>query len=144
MVEAHRPQRSQSAHTKMTSQSDIKDKIKKLREYWFDDENSLKFVVGVEKRLRALVLKEKLKDSKVITDIVEETRKRISAVNALLTNDEEMSEMNRKLLFRERKVYNFFLDRLDGKKVDQQFESVGRLLDEELKNAGLMKDEDEN
>ena len=128
----------------MTTQTDIKDKIRKLREYWSDDEDSLKFVVGVEKRLRALVLKEKLSDSKAISDIVEDARRRISAINAILTNDEELPEMKRKLMFHERKVFQFFLDRLDGKKLDQQYEAVGRLLDEELKNAGLMKNDEED
>ena len=124
------------------SQSDIRAKIKQLREYWYDDDNSLRFVERVEKRLRNLVLKEKLVDSKAIMDIVDETRKRINAANMLLQNDEEMTELNRRLLFREKKVYQFFLDRLDGKDLDQQVEGVGKLLDEELKSVGLLGETD--
>ena len=124
------------------SQSDIRAKIKQLREYWYDDENSLKFVERTEKRLRNLVLKEKLTDSAAIADIVAETRNRINTANLLLQNDEEMTEMNRRLLFREKKIYQFFMDRLDGKDLDKQFEGVGKLLDEELKSVGLLAETD--
>ena len=124
------------------SQSDIKEKIKKLKEYWLDDEMSLRWADGVEKRLRSLILKEKLVESKAILEIVEETHRKISAIDVLLRTDESLSDIERKLLFREKKVYTFFLDRLDGKNLDQQFERVGQLLDTELKSAGLIKDED--
>ena len=126
------------------TQSDIKDKIKKLREYWIDDEESLKFVASVEKRLRNMVLKEKLAESKAINEIVDEARGRIKAIDTLILNDEEMSEMTRRLLFRDKKVYQFFIDRLDGKDLDQQYEKVGQLLDTELKGSGLLKDDTGN
>lgn len=124
------------------SQSDIKEKIKKLKEYWLDDEGSLKWIDGVEKRLRAMVIKEKLVENKAIIDIVDDAKKKISAIDVLLRTDESLSDIERKLLFREKKVFNFFLDRLDGKDLDRQFERVGQLLDTELKSAGLMKDEE--
>lgn len=119
---------------------DIRKKLEQLRKYWFDDNMSLKFVDATENRLRNLVFKEKLAESKAVMDIVEETQQRIRAVDILLTTDEEMSEMERKLLFREKKVYGFFLDRLDARKLDEQFERVGKLLDDELRNVGLLQD----
>lgn len=119
------------------NEQDIRNKIAKLREYWIDDDMSLQFVKGQEKRLRDVLVKEKLVDSQAIRLIVEDTMKRISVIDKLLSNDEEMSEMERRLLFREKKVYNFFIDRLEAKDIDQQFERIGKTLDEELRSVGL-------
>lgn len=114
-----------------------KEKLKKLRDYWFDDEYSLKFVDTVEKTLRKIMVKEKLAGNKAVQAILADVKDRIKAIDTMLIYDEEMTELERKLLMREKKVHGFYLNRFDGKNVDEQFESVGKLLDEELERTGL-------
>jgi len=122
-----------------TNEQEIRGKIQKLREYWIDDEMSLKFVSSVEKNLRNLLVKEKLVDSQAIRSIVEDAQKRISVIDVLLKSDDKMTELERQLLFREKKVYDFFINRLEARDLDQQFDRVGQMLDEELRSTGLME-----
>lgn len=122
-----------------TNEQEIRGKIQKLRAYWIDDEMSLKFVSSVEKNLRNLLVKEKLVDSQAIRSIVEDAQKRISVIDVLLKSDDKMTELERQLLFREKKVYDFFINRLEARDLDQQFDRVGQMLDEELRSTGLME-----
>lgn len=121
------------------NEQEIRAKIARLREYWIDDEMSLKFVSGMEKNLRNLLVKEKLVDSQAIRLIVDDIKKRISVIDILLKSDEKMTELERQLLFREKKVYNFVMDRLEARDLDQQFDRIGKTLDDELRGAGLIE-----
>ena len=111
----------------------IEEKIKKLKEYWYDDDYSLRFVDEIEKKINRLVVAEELAQNKAIIAIVEDAKKRISVINLLLTIKEDMTTDERKLLIREKKVHQFYLDRFDGKDLDKKFEQVDTLLDAELK-----------
>lgn len=117
---------------------ELKEKIKKLKEYWFDDEMSLKWVDEVEKNLRKIIVKEELVKNRAAVAIVKDIKDKLRAIDTMLTLNEDLTETERKLLFREKKVHNFYLNRFEGKKVEQQFDMVGKLLDEEMKGAGLL------
>lgn len=119
----------------------VKAKLAKLREYWFDDEYSLKFLEVIEKNLRKIMIKEKLASNKAVQAVLADVKDRIKAIDTMLIYDEDMTEVQRKLLMREKKVHGFYLNRFDGKNVEEQFESVGKLLDEELVRTGLKVDE---
>lgn len=116
---------------------EIRQKIKKLREYWFDDDYSLKWVDSVEKALRKVMVREKLSQNKAVLAILADVKDRLRVIDLMLVNDEEMTEDERRLLLREKKVHNFYLNRFDGSKVEEQFEKVGNILDEELKELGI-------
>lgn len=112
----------------------IEEKLKKLKDYWYNDDYSLKWVKNVEKKIRDLVVKEALSENKAVIPIVSDAKSRISAINKLLVYDVEMLTEVRKMLIRERDVHQFWLNRFDGSNMEQQLERVGKLLDEELEH----------
>ena len=110
----------------------IESKLKALKDYWYNDDYSLKWVEEVEKSIRRLVVAGKLSTNKAIVPILDDARNRISAINKLLVYDEKMETETRKLLIREKAVHQFYLDRFDGRNLDERFDQVGKVLDEEL------------
>lgn len=116
---------------------EIRQKIDKLKEYWFDDDYSLKWVKEVEEALRRIIVKEELSENKGLVAVLDDVKSRIKVIDTILTFDEDLTDVNRKLLFREKKVHQFYLNRFEGKDVDEQFKKVGKLLDEELEKTGL-------
>ncbi len=115
----------------------IEAKLKALREYWYNDDYSLKWVDQVEKNIRRLVTAEELAQNKAVIAIVEDSRNRVATINKLLIYDEKMDTDTRKLLIREKAVHSFYLDRFDGKDLDTRMDEVAKSLDSELENIGL-------
>jgi len=116
----------------MVTDPKIKEKIDKLRNYWFNDQMSLKWVNEVEVAIRKILTKEELFKNKGIKAVVDDIEKKIRAIDTMLTYNAELTDKERGVLFAEKKVHSFYLNRFSGKNLDQQFDRVGKLLDEEL------------
>ncbi len=123
-------------HTKMDPS--ITEKLDKLREYWYNDDYSLKWVDDVEKNIRKGIVAQELSKNKAVIPIIEDARSRISTINKLLVYDEKMDIDTRKMLMREKSVHQFYLDRFDGRDLDQRLEAVGKVLDDEMEKIGLV------
>ncbi len=109
-----------------------KSKLKELREYYYNEDYSLKYLDSVEKNIRRLVAQEGLMESPSVQAIVEDAKKRIGTINQLITFDEDLTMEDRKKLMAERKAHQFYLDRFEGRDIEKQFELVHKLLDEEI------------
>lgn len=107
-------------------------KLKKLREYYYDDEYSLKWVESVEKNIRKLIVLEDLTKNKSVIAIIDDAKKRISTINQFLTLDENLTQEDRNRLYRERVVHQFYLDRFEGRDIQKRFDSINSALDEEI------------
>jgi len=117
----------------------IEEKLKKLREYWWDDDWSLKFVETVEKDIKRLSAMSDLANNKAMALILEDAKRRVSAINKMLTYDENMNDESRKLLFRERKIHELYLNRFESKSIEERIGLVESLLDKELEETGLIE-----
>lgn len=115
----------------------IAEKIKQLKDYYYDDEGSLKVVEAFEKQARTLILKDKLMENASVVFIVDEARKRVDTINLLLQTDKEMPQEIRAKLFTEKEVHKFYLDRFDNKEIEKRFESLGSSIDRELERIGF-------
>lgn len=111
----------------------IQEKIKQLKNYWYDDDYSLKFIEAIETKIRNLITAEELGQNKAVMAIVDDAVKRISTINKLLIYKEDMTDEERKMLFHEKKVHQFYLDRFDSRNLGEKFEQVEKMLDEEIK-----------
>lgn len=107
-------------------------KLQTLREYYYDDDYSLKWVEAVEKNIRQMVVTSDLMENKAVIAIVDDARKRIDTVNKLLIMDEQLTTEDRSKLYRERNVHQFYLDRFVGKDIDKRFEGINTVLDQEI------------
>lgn len=119
----------------------IKQKLKELKEYYYDDDFSLKWIEEVEKNIRRLLAMEKLATNKSIKAIVKDAQARIKTINTLLTMDEDLSTEDRKMLYRERNVHQFYLDRFEGQTIEERFEKIGNVLGEEVQKITGVPDE---
>lgn len=128
---------AQQADSKMDPK--LEAKLKALKEYWYNDDYSLKWVDAVETKIRQAIVASELSQHKAVVPIIEDARNRISSINKLLVYDEKMDTDTRKLLIREKAVHQFYLDRFDGRDLDKRFDAVGRILDQEMENIGIGK-----
>lgn len=110
----------------------VRAKLDQLKEYWYNEDYSLKWVEEVENSLRRLIATEELSKNKAVIPIIEDAKNRISAVNKLLIYDVDMPTDVRQKLIRERDVHQFWLDRFDGRDIDKRFDLVNKILDEEI------------
>lgn len=115
----------------------IEEKIKQLRNYYYDDIGSLKVVEAFEKKARTLILKDKLMENQSVILIVDEARKRVDTINILLQNDKTMTQENRIKLFAEKEAHQFYLDRFDNKEIEKRFEALEGALNRELDRIGF-------
>ena len=115
----------------------IIEKLKKLKDYWYNDDYSLKWVEDTEKLIHRMVAQSELAKHKAVLPIINDARNRISAINKLLIYDVEMPTEVRKMLIRERDVHQFWLDRFDGSNLEKRLEVVGQVLDQELESVGI-------
>lgn len=109
-----------------------KAKLKQLREYYYDEGYSLKWIDATEKNIRRLVAQEGLADMPSVAAIIEDAKKRISTINQIISFDEDLTMEDRKKLIAERKAHQFYLNRFEGRDIDKQFELVHKILDEEI------------
>lgn len=118
---------------------ELTDKLKKLREYYYEDNLSLKWIESVENNIRRLVMTEKLAESGAVQAIVADAQGRINTINKLLVFQEDLSLEDRNLLYRERGVHQFYLDRFEGRDLEKRLERIDNILDEELTRIGVKK-----
>lgn len=121
----------------MITNPNIQEKLKKLRAYWYDDNDSLKYVDSIENRIRKLIVAEDLSHNKAIIEIVAEAKSRVETIDKLLIYKDEMTEMERKKLLTEKMVHNFYLSRFDGSGLDEKFNNVEKLLDDQIQRLGV-------
>lgn len=118
----------------------VTEKLKQLREYYYDDDYSLKYIATVEKNIRTLVVQEELMQNKAVVAIVDDARGRIDTINKLLTMDEDLTTEARAKLYRERNVHQFYLDRFEGRDISKRFDGINGILDQELTRIGVIKE----
>lgn len=112
-------------------------KLQKLREYYYDDDYSLKWIDDVEKNIRKLVVQEDLSTNKAVVAIIDDAMARINTINQFLQMDENLTTEDRSKLYRERNVHQFYLDRFVGRDIEKRFETTGKVLDQELERIGV-------
>lgn len=112
----------------------LQDKIASLRKIYTSDED-LEFLSSSEKQFRKDIKLSKLLQNEIITEIVSRAQKHVDSISFLLANDEEMPAEDRAKLFRERKVHQWWIDRLSGKDAEQRIKSFVELVDNKLKET---------
>lgn len=110
----------------------LQEKLKKLREYYYDDDYSLKWIEETEKKIRRLVVNDALKENQSVIEIINDAKARINTINKLLVYKEDITVEERNKLYRERDVHQFYLDRFEGRNLDDRFEQIEKVLDEEI------------
>jgi hypothetical protein len=116
----------------MITNPNIEAKLQKLKDYWYDDNDSLKYVSNIETRIRKLIVAEDLSHNKAILEIVAEAKERVSAIDKFLIYKEEMTELERKKLLVEKMVHRFYLSRFDGSGLDEKFNNIEKMLDDQI------------
>lgn len=111
--------------------SDIRTKLLELRRLVATDED-IGEVQKRERRLRSMVLQKSLKNHDAVIMIIEDAEKRIKAINTVLVEKEDIEEMERKLLMRERAVFRFFLSRFDPNYVENGIKELEEQLDKDI------------
>lgn len=117
----------------------VLEKLKTLREYYYDDGYALKYIDAVETNIRRLVATESLLENKAVAAIVDDAKGRIKVINQMLTMDENLKDDERAKLYRERNVHQFYLDRFEGRNIEQRFDSINSILDQEVERITTPK-----
>lgn len=110
---------------------DIQDKLDIIRGLVLD-EQSIRTITETEKTLRRLVVQHSLKDNDAAIAIVAAINKKIEDITFLLQTDENMNAEDRKILFRERRLHQFYKARLSGDEAEQTFDFLDQTLAEKI------------
>lgn len=108
------------------------EKLAQLRDYYWDNDDSLRYIDTIEKRLRAVIAKEKLKDNTAVVQIIADAASRVHVINASLQTDEKLTDSQRQALFVERRVHTFWLNRFDPSIIEKNYQAIDDMLDKEL------------
>lgn len=82
-------------------------------------------------RVPLLVAQLDFKNHPITTQLAEETRKQIERIKVVLSTQEDLKEEDRKALFKEKKVHEFYLT-LFTKDPSGELEIIEKAIDEEL------------
>lgn len=110
----------------------LTEKLKRLRDYYWNDEGSLKQIDSYEKNVRKLVILEKLMENQSVIEIVKDAKNRVKTIDIILTTDKNLNETARLELFKEKEVHKFYLDRFDNVSIEQRMEAIYKVVDEEI------------
>jgi len=113
---------------------ELQTKILKLKKKYTTPEDRL-VISNTEKGIRRKAVEAKLSDNDAVKMIVEDAEKDMQNINLILASDENLLEMERKLLFRKKKVIKYYiLDRLSGNRAKQYMATVEKGIDDRLEN----------
>lgn len=107
------------------------EKLLKLKEK-YQDADSQKIISSWERSIRQNIAQSGLKDHQVVKQIIKDAEMKIEGINSLLQYDEALTDVERKALFKERSVHQFYLARFDDKHAKKQVEELDRLISEKL------------
>lgn len=107
---------------------DLKENLARAREMFLDPEDQ-KHLDDIEKKIRRDIAQSSLRSDPLIKRIIDEAQDKVSAINALLTYDEDLTDLQRRSLFKERSVYQFWIDRFVGPDVNKSMEQLSKFLD---------------
>lgn len=110
---------------------DLKENLTRAREMFLEPDDQ-KMLDEMEKSIRRDIAQSGLRSDPLIGRIIEEAQNKVSAINTLLTYDEELTDLQRKSLFKERSVYQFWIDRFVGPDVSKKMESISKFLDRKV------------
>lgn len=114
-------------HEYETKLNQLREKL--LRENYVDAEE---FVSDFEAKLTKLVKMKKLATNPLFISIAEATQKRLNDINALLMNDETLTDMQRQRLFGRREELRSLSNMLNTKSEDSAIAGLLSTIDERL------------
>lgn len=115
----------------MATAQDVQSKLDTLRTLVLDEE-SIRIISNTEKALRRLIVQSGLKDNDAAIAIVESINKKIADISFLIDSDENMTAEERKVLFRERRLHQFYKARLSGDQAEQTFDYLDSTISEKI------------
>lgn len=110
---------------------EFQEKIDRAKKTFLEEEDQ-KALSEIEKNIRRGIVQSELRSHPIIEQIISESQSRISAINTILQYDETLSDLERKALFKERSVHQFWVDRFVGPDVDSKMAALSAYLDERL------------
>lgn len=111
---------------------DLEEKLAKLREEYYGEENH-KEIDMMEKRLTDKLVAADLKNVDGVKEILEDARGRIKDANLSLAYDEELTELDRARLTERRNIFeHFILRRFGAYKTSDAIGDLEKYVDEKL------------
>ena len=116
------------------TENKIKQKLADLRGVYLDPDFQ-KRLTDTEQALRRNIARKKLSQDEVVQEIIAEGEKAIRDIAWLLGNDDELDQKQRDALFAEKRVHQFYLERLDGSRAQQALEVIESTVDSFTKRS---------
>lgn len=111
--------------------SNIDAKMAKLLERMRDGrEDQLAEVVAIKKTLKTALLKKNLKDHPALTQLLSTLKKREEQYTMLLANKEDITELERRAMFAQRREVRFIISFFDGS--EKTIQNIENQLDYQL------------
>lgn len=109
-------------------QRDIASRIKTLRSEYTSADAAAQ-INSTEEALRRNIKRAKLAEHEVVQEIAQAAVKAIADISFLLANDETLTSDQRGVLFAEKRVHRFWLERIDGTLAEQSLNAIKQTVD---------------
>lgn len=111
---------------------DIEPKLQELRKKYADSAESQRTIDQYETDLIKLFEEKRLVDNPIIQAIFKDAEKKLNEINALLMNDETLTQEQRIRLFSEKKVWHFMFNRFKMVPHDNAIDAMRQIIDAKL------------
>lgn len=118
----------------MVDVDEIQSKIEKLRTLYKGTYN-YSIIDSIEKSLRDSIRNSEIGHLDSVKGIIADAKNKISAIDSILSNDSDISEIDRKALIHEKKVWMFNIERFDVEHKNELLESIELQVDSMIKRG---------
>lgn len=113
-------------------QQEIENKLRLLREKYTGSQDSQDVLDGVEKEFRQIIEEKRMVENPVFIMIMKDAECRLNEINTLLMNDETLSDLDRKILFKDKRRWTFIFERFGMKPHDDALKLLTVTLDQKM------------
>lgn len=111
---------------------EIEKKITALRTKYLDGD-SINWINQTEAEYTKLIQSRGVAESPVFKDIVADAQKKFNEISALISNDESLTDLQRKVLFEAKKMWKWNMSRFGVSAFDMNLEILNDSIDYHLK-----------
>lgn len=111
---------------------EMKQKMSSLRAKYVNSPDSQQYIDNLANEIEKLATEKDYAKNPLFEAIIKDAEKRLNEINALLMNDEELSDVQRKCLFAQKKVWIFIFERFSLVPHDNALKVLHTLVDQKL------------
>lgn len=110
----------------------LQQKLSQLRQKYVGSDDAQNYVNDLEKETIKLFDEKRMASNPIFQAIVKDAERKLNDINVLLQTDEKLTDIDRKILFAQKNIWQFVFDRFGMKLHDNAIAALKDLIDSKL------------